>query len=163
ILLIPAALLYSFGVAVGDRRQGWALLAAVLLLFAPLAAVGGGGGAGEKPAPEGRAGAPPGGEIGREGARLWPPASALLGAGGPHRDLQRLDQQRARLLHAAGGPFAAAADADGRGGVRRRRVGSVWLDPVRAGGGVHRRADGGAHAGIPGEENRAVRDEDGLP
>jgi potassium-transporting ATPase potassium-binding subunit len=36
ILLIPAALCYSFGCLVGDRRQGWALLAAMLVLWVPL-------------------------------------------------------------------------------------------------------------------------------
>lgn len=36
ILLIPAALCYTFGTMVGDRRQGWALLAAMLVIFVPL-------------------------------------------------------------------------------------------------------------------------------
>jgi potassium-transporting ATPase potassium-binding subunit len=36
ILLIPAALCYSFGVMVGDVRQGWAILATMLLLLIPL-------------------------------------------------------------------------------------------------------------------------------
>jgi K+-transporting ATPase ATPase A chain len=36
ILLIPAALCYTFGKMVGDRRQGWALLAAILIIFIPL-------------------------------------------------------------------------------------------------------------------------------
>jgi len=36
ILLIPAALCYSFGRMVGDTRQGWALLAAMLVLWLPL-------------------------------------------------------------------------------------------------------------------------------
>src|SRR5262245_54887211 len=36
ILLIPAALCYTFGVMVGDRRQGWAILAAMLVVFIPL-------------------------------------------------------------------------------------------------------------------------------
>jgi len=36
ILLIPAALCYTFGAMVGDRRQGWALLAVMLLIFIPL-------------------------------------------------------------------------------------------------------------------------------
>ncbi len=36
ILLIPAALCYTFGCLVGDRRQGWAVLAAMLVLFVPL-------------------------------------------------------------------------------------------------------------------------------
>jgi K+-transporting ATPase ATPase A chain len=35
ILLIPAALCYTFGALVKDRRQGWALLAAMLLIFIP--------------------------------------------------------------------------------------------------------------------------------
>jgi len=36
ILAIPAALCYTFGDLVGDRRQGWTLLAAMLAIFAPL-------------------------------------------------------------------------------------------------------------------------------
>ena len=37
ILLIPAALCYTFGVMVGDTRQGWAVLAAMFVIFVPLA------------------------------------------------------------------------------------------------------------------------------
>lgn len=36
ILIFPAALCYTFGEMVGDRRQGWALLAAMLVIFVPL-------------------------------------------------------------------------------------------------------------------------------
>lgn len=36
ILLIPAALCHTFGTMVGDRRQGWAILAAMTLVFAGL-------------------------------------------------------------------------------------------------------------------------------
>ncbi len=36
LLLIPAALCYTFGVMVGDRRQGWAILAAMTIIFIPL-------------------------------------------------------------------------------------------------------------------------------
>lgn len=36
ILLIPAALCYTFGTMVGDRRQGWTLLAAMGVIFVPL-------------------------------------------------------------------------------------------------------------------------------
>ena len=39
ILLIPAALTYTFGRMVGDTRQGWAVLAAMALLFVTLLAV----------------------------------------------------------------------------------------------------------------------------
>jgi potassium-transporting ATPase potassium-binding subunit len=36
ILLIPSALCYTFGSMVNDKRQGWALLAAMLVIFVPL-------------------------------------------------------------------------------------------------------------------------------
>jgi len=36
ILLIPAALCWTFGEMVGDRRQGWAILAAMIVMFLPL-------------------------------------------------------------------------------------------------------------------------------
>src|SRR6187397_132266 len=36
ILLIPAALCYTFGKMVGDARQGWAVLAAMLVVLVPL-------------------------------------------------------------------------------------------------------------------------------
>ena len=39
ILLIPAALCYTFGRMVQDKRQGWALLVAMLVLFVPLALI----------------------------------------------------------------------------------------------------------------------------
>lgn len=35
ILLIPAALCYTFGVMVNDSRQGWAIFVAMMLLFVP--------------------------------------------------------------------------------------------------------------------------------
>ncbi|HEX4376933.1 MAG TPA: potassium-transporting ATPase subunit KdpA [Steroidobacteraceae bacterium] len=41
ILLIPAALCYTFGLMVGAPRQGWAILATMLVLFIPLMAVTG--------------------------------------------------------------------------------------------------------------------------
>ena len=37
IFLIPASLCHTFGRMVGDRRQGWAILATMLLIFVPLA------------------------------------------------------------------------------------------------------------------------------
>ena len=39
ILLIPAALCYTFGVMVGDTRQGWTVLAAMTVIFVVLLAV----------------------------------------------------------------------------------------------------------------------------
>jgi K+-transporting ATPase ATPase A chain len=39
ILLIPASLCFTFGEMVRDRRQGWAVLAAMLVIFVPLLGV----------------------------------------------------------------------------------------------------------------------------
>ena len=39
ILLIPASLCYTFSLMVGDKRQGWAVLAAMVLMFVPLVAL----------------------------------------------------------------------------------------------------------------------------
>ena len=39
ILVIPAALCYTFGVMVGDTRQGWTVLAAMYVIFIPLLAL----------------------------------------------------------------------------------------------------------------------------
>lgn len=39
ILLIPAALCYTFGEMVGDTRQGWAVLAAMMAIFIPFLVV----------------------------------------------------------------------------------------------------------------------------
>lgn len=36
LLLIPTAFCYTFGVMVNDKRQGWAILTAMLLLFIPM-------------------------------------------------------------------------------------------------------------------------------
>jgi K+-transporting ATPase ATPase A chain len=36
IMLIPAALCYTYGILVGDRRQGWALLLAMSLVLVPM-------------------------------------------------------------------------------------------------------------------------------
>jgi K+-transporting ATPase ATPase A chain len=49
ILLIPAALCYTFGKMVKDTRQGWAVLAAMTLIFIPLLALAVGSEAGGNP------------------------------------------------------------------------------------------------------------------
>ena len=77
-----------------------------------------------------------------------------------HRRLVRRGQRHARLVHAAGRPGAAGADAAGRSGVRRRRLRPVRHAGLRHPGGVHRRPDDRPHAGIPGQEDRGLRDED---
>ena len=36
ILLIPAALCYTFGIMINDKRQGWAILIAMFIILIPL-------------------------------------------------------------------------------------------------------------------------------
>jgi len=50
ILLIPVALCYTFGRMVGDVRQGWALMAAMMVIFVPLLLVCAGAEQGGNPA-----------------------------------------------------------------------------------------------------------------
>jgi K+-transporting ATPase ATPase A chain len=57
---------------------------------------------------------------------------------------------------------AAGDDAAGRSGVRRRRHRPVRHAGLRHPGGVHRRPDDRPHAGIPGQEDRGLRDEDDV-
>jgi potassium-transporting ATPase potassium-binding subunit len=40
ILLVPVALCYTFGKMIADTRQGWAVMAAMLIIFVPLALAG---------------------------------------------------------------------------------------------------------------------------
>ena len=167
ILVISGALCYTFGVMVNDTRQGWAILAAMLVIFIPLvflcAAMEEHGNPAfaaldvdQQPSPH-----QPGGNMeGKEAAlRHWP--LSVVG----RRDHGRLEWQRecdARFVHAAGGLCAHVADAIGRGDLWRSRQ-----RPVRHAGlchhhGVCRGVDGGAHARVFGEKDRSLRDEDGF-
>ena len=167
ILLIPAALCYTFGRMVGDTRQGWAVLAAMLVIFVPLTF---GALAAEQ------AGNPALAALGVDSTRrrlqaggnmegkevrfgiansaLW--AAATTAASNGSRQLD------ARLLHAAGRARADVAHATRRGRLRRRRQRPVRHADVRDRRRVHRRADGRPHAGVPRQEDRGVRDEDGV-
>jgi K+-transporting ATPase ATPase A chain len=86
ILLIPAALCYTFGRMVGQTRQGWALFAAMTLLFVPLLALTLHSEQGENPALDGlgidQSHGPmqPGGNMEGKEARFGPAGSALWAA-----------------------------------------------------------------------------------
>ena len=164
IFLIPAALCFAFGRIVGDLRQGWAVLAAMTVMFvlAVIAII-----------PAEQAGNPLLAALGVDQA-----ANALQAGGNMegkevalrhrrlepvcrhhHRRLLRRGERDARLLHAAGRHGADGADAARRSGVRRRRLGPVRHAGVRHPGGLHRRPDDRPHARIPGQEDRGARDE----
>jgi K+-transporting ATPase ATPase A chain len=171
IFLIPAALCFAFGREVGDLRQGWAVLAAMTVMFViAVVAI----------TPAEQAGNPlltpmgvdqtlsslqSGGNMEGKEVRLW--HQCIDSVRGDHdRCLVWCGERHARLVHASGWHGADGLDAAGRSGVWR-----CWLRPVRHAdlrhpGRVHRGPDDWPHAGIPGQEDRGARDEadvDGHP
>ena len=146
ILLIPAALCYTFGQMVGDTRQGWAILAAMVVIF-----VGHAWRRARTSSSRARRSWPPPAPTSTPGDRASRRQHGRQGGPLRHRRfrplgdrhdgrLQRLGQLHARLLHAAGRPGADVADPAGRGHLRRRRVGPVRHAHLRHRGGVRRRA-----------------------
>ena len=132
ILLIPLALTYTFGVMVGDRRQGYALMAAMLILLVPLATVGLRQRTARQPADAsasvdaGAGTTQSGGNMEGKETRFGIAASALFAAV-DHRHLDRRGQQRARLHDAPGRVRALVSDAAGRTDARRRGNRSVHM------------------------------------
>ena len=167
ILLIPAALCYTFGKMVGDTRQGWAILAAMTIIFVVLLSVTVWAEQTGNPAIASlgvdikQSNHQPGREHGRQGSAL---RRGQLGPVGHRHDrrFQRLGQLDARFVHATGRHDPAVADALGRGHLRRGRLRAVRHAGLRHRGRLRGRADGRAHARIPGQEDRSLRDEDGL-
>ena len=154
ILLISAALCYTFGRMVRDTRQGWALLAAMLVIFVPLligavaAEQAGNPALAALGTDQQRDRSAVGRQHGRQGGPLRHRQLRTLGDG-DHRRLQRLGERDARLVHAARRAGADVAHAARRGRLRRRRQRSVRHADVRDRGRVHRRPDGRPHARVP--------------
>ncbi len=166
IFLIPAGLTYTFGKMVKDTRQGWALFAAMSIVF--LAGV-------FVVYPAEQAGNPnltklgvqseatavqSGGNMEGKEVRFGIPASSLLRRHHHRRQLRRR-QQHARQLHPPRRTRAAGQHPTRRSHLRRRRRGSLRHAHVRHPGRLHRRTDGRPHPRIPGQENRTERSEDG--
>ena len=80
---------------------------------------------------------------------------------GHHRRELRRGERHARFVHADRRHGAARQHHARRSDLRRRRRRHVRHADLRRAGGVHRRADGRPHAGIPRQEDRGVRREDG--
>ena len=75
------------------------------------------------------------------------------------RHVERLGQLHARQQHADGRDDPDAAHEARRGQPRRRRCRPDGHPDLRPAGGVHRRADGRAHPGVPRQEDPGGRDE----
>ena len=161
ILLIPAALCYTFGRMIGDRRQGWALLAAMLVIFVPLLL---GAFAAEQ------AGNPQLTTLGvdqaasadavrrqhgRKGNALRHCQLRSLGHG-DDRGLEWLGQFNARFVHAARRARADLADAARRGRVRRRRQRAIRHAHVRDRRSIPRGPHGRPDSRIPRQKDRGL-------
>ena len=138
ILVISAALCHTFGVMVGDTRQGWAVLAAMTAVFVVLLTVcvvaeqRGWTLASLGRRPPGQR--PPGGrKHGGQGGTVRHRELRPLGDRNDGR-LERFRECDARLLHPNGWARADVAHAAGRGDLRRR-----GLRPVRHAGFRHHR------------------------
>ena len=151
----------------GDRRQGWALLAAMLVVLVPAILRHDGVRAGRQPGAR-RAGGRPARLATRSPAATWRarrcasasptrPSWAAATTAASNGSVNSMHDS----LHAARRAGAAGPDAARRGDLRRRRLGPLRDAGVRDRRGLHRRADGRPHAGVPGQEDRGVRDEDG--
>ena len=167
ILLIPAALCYTFGKMVGDTRQGWAILAAMTIVFVVLLAVCAGSEQAGNPAfaklgVDQAASLLAGGrKHGRQGDALRRGQLCAVGHR-HHRGLERLGKCNARLVHAAGGTGADVADPDRRGHLRRRGLRPVRHVAAGRGRSVRRRPHDRPHARVPRQENRGFRHQDGF-
>ena len=166
ILLIPAALCYTFGALVGDTRQGWAVLAAMTSFSSACC------------------GRRVGGEPGN-------PLLAGLGVDQAASEMQpggNMEGKETRFGIANSALWATATTAASNGSVNSMHdsytplgglvpmwlmqlgevvFGGVGSGPLRHAGvrdrrRVRRRADGRPHARVPRQEDRGFRDEDGL-
>ena len=165
--MIPAALCYTFGKMVGDTRQGWAVLAAMFVIFVPLLWLCVSQEQGQQPRARvasrrsRRERAPGRRQHGGQGGPLRHRQLGALGDG-HDRGLERLGQRDARLVHAARRPRADVAHAARRDRLRRRRLRALRHAHVRHRRRLRRRSHGRPHARVPRQEDRGLRDEDGL-
>ena len=158
ILLIPAALCYTFGKMVGNVRQGWAIFAAMMVLFiaglwltvpyehTSSQAMRAAGISASAPNLEGK-------ELryGPDQSSLWAVATtdASNGSVNSMHDSYKPDGMVAPMFNIA----------RRRGHLGRRRERPVRHDLLRHHRGLHRRPDGRADARVPREEDRRPRGE----
>ena len=167
ILLIPAALCYTFGKMVGDTRQGWAILAAMTIIFVVLVAVtvwaeqGGNPRLAALGVDQVQSATNPGGNMEGKEVRFGVVNSALWATATTAASNGSVNAMHDSFMP-LGGLGADVADAVGRDHLRRCRLRVVRDAGVRHRRGVRRRVDGRAHAGISRQENRSPRDEDGF-
>ena len=160
ILLIPFALTYTFGKLVGDTRQGWAVLATMLILLVSLILVAyyseqrGNPLVAKQGIDQIASHLQSGGNMEGKETRFGIAASAIFAAV-TTGNLLRRRQHDARLDDAARRIRAAVPDPARRTGARRRGHGPVHDPDLRHPRCVHRRPDDRPHARIPRQEDRS--------
>ena len=163
ILLIPAALTATFGRMVGNRRQGWALYAAMAVdvrrrrrdrLRRRAERLAGTDAAESRRPPTARPAA-------TSRARSSASGSPTARCGRPSRPSPRAASVNSALdsYTGIGGAVPLVEHDDRRGHLRRRRLGPLRDAAVRPARGVHRRPDGRPHARVPRQEDRGARDQ----
>ena len=158
IFALGAALTNVFGRMVGDERQGWAILAAMGVLFLAGTAVVYWAESAGSPVLNGL-GLTGGNMEGKE-VRFGIVASALFAAD-HHGSLLRRGQRHARQLHRARRHDPADQHGARRDHRRRRRGGALRHPRLRHRDDLRRRPHGRAHAGIPRQEDRGQGGQDG--
>ena len=152
-----------FGRMVGDQRQGWAIFGVMALLFLVGVAVLYWSEAAGNPAccahlPH--AISRRGGNMEGKEVRFGIANSALFATITTDASCGAVNAMHDSLT-AAGRHDADGHDPAGRDHLRRRRLRPLRHADVRHRRGVRRRADGRAHAGIPRQEDRGARGQDG--
>ena len=164
VLIIPAAIVFTYGRMSGKRRQGYAIYATMMVMFLGACVVAYIAEAHGSPAQHaaglhtGVIHGSVGGNMEGKEQRFGIAGSALFDDD-HDRHVVRRGEQRDRVVHRDWRCGADGEPVRERGDLRRRRHGAV-LDPdVRDPGGVHRRVDGRPHAGVLGQEDRGARDQ----
>ena len=167
IILIPAALTYTYGRMVGRQRQGWAIFASMLVVWVAFIAVIYPAEQHGTPA-EHEAGSPTtaldgstGGNLeGKEQrngiaeSALWATTTTVTSNGSVNSALESYT--------GLGGAVPMSGLGDQRGDLRRRRHRPLLDAALRPAGRLHRRPDGRPNARVPGQEDPGARDQAGL-
>ena len=156
IFAISAGLTYTLGRMTGSPKHGWAVWAAMAVLFLAGVTTAYWAEARGNPLLAGTdqtvSAMQPGGNMeGKEGALRHRQQRALRH--GYNRRFVWRGQLDARQLHSARRHGAARQHHAQRSDLRRRRRRHVRHFDLHRAGGVHCRTDGRAHAGIPGQED----------
>ena len=166
ILLIAAALCYTFGVMVGDTRQGWTVLAAMTVIFVALLAVcyvaeQNGAVLARQGVDHSASALQSGGNMEGKEVRFGIASSALWATATTSASNGSVNSMHDSYTP-IGGLVPMWPHPARRGRVRRRRLRALRDAHVRDRGGLRGRPDGRPHPRVPGQEDRGLRDEDGL-